>query len=396
MNRFIALLTLSVLFSLSSNAQTKLFNSGDKVVVQISNTYGKVYVHEMSPKQTVYTLAKTFDQRMQDVEAVNPGINFDAMKVGQKIRVPFLAASIVKNPADLIKGGEYVYVYYKVRAKDNLYRIAKVYFDTSIENLMAINKTSNFDLKTDQLIKVGWMPIGNTPMTYPQSDNKTSTIVQSAAVVTAPPAQEEVASATPSPVKKAAKSTTSRRTKREKPKKKGFFAKVFGKKNKKKVREDKSIQDVVQLSEQLEERPTQEEVATPAPVQASPQMPAEETERATFETMIDVPEENIDIEEINTTPTEPTYRFKSEKGIAIWNQTSTNSKNMFALHPTATVGSYIEITNPMLNKTVQAKVIGNIPPRTYTDDVSIVVSPRVAKMLGVVDRRFAVHVKYRE
>jgi hypothetical protein len=379
--------------TLNVNAQTKLFNSGDKVVVQISSTYGKVYVHEMSAKQTVYTLAKTFDQRMKDVQSVNPGIDFNNMKIGQKIRVPFLAASIVKNPSDVIKGGEYVNVYYKIRPKDNLYRIAKVYFDTSIENLMAINNTSTFDLKADELIKVGWMPIGNTPL-LKQADysEATPTVTQqpNPSIVATTNVQE----AKPNLQTSSHQASTSRAVRKEEPKKKGFFARVFGSKNKKKSREDKEIKEVVHLSDQLEQKPAPVQQETATIESTTPpvvnQMP---TEQAVYESKVEIDVNDLDAKDVNDAPE---YVYKSEKGIAIWNQSSSNSKNMFVLHPTAAVGSFIEITNPMLNKTVQAKVIGNIPPRTYTDDVSIVVSPRVAKMLGVVDRRFAVTVKYRE
>lgn len=392
MNRFIALFTFCTFITLGVNAQTKLFNSGDKVVVQISSTYGKVYVHEMNSKQTVYSLAQTFDQRMKDVQSVNPGINFNDMKVGQKIRVPFLAASMVKNPSDIIEGGEYVNVYYKVRPKDNLYRISKVYFDTTIENLMAINKTSTFDLKADQLIKVGWMPIGSTPLVK-QADYRTvSTVSQEpnpsiVATTEAQPSQPNIQTSSH-------QASTSRQSRKQEGKKKGFFARVFGSKNKKKSREEGDIKKVVHLSDQLErpanttqDAPQTKEVPTPP---ESNQLPPE---HAVYESTLEIDANDLENKDLKD---EKDYVYKSEKGIAIWNQSSSNSKNMFVLHPTAAVGSFIEITNPMMNKTVQAKVIGNIPPRTYTDDVSIVVSPRVANMLGVVDRRFAVVVKYRE
>ncbi|WP_235298263.1 LysM peptidoglycan-binding domain-containing protein [Portibacter marinus] len=406
MNRFTAILAFCMLFTVALQAQANLFNSGDKVIVQISSTYGKVYVHEMQAQQTVYSLSKAFDQRMKDVESVNPGVNFNAMKIGQKIRVPFLAASMVKSPNDIVKGGEYVNVYYKIRPKDNLYRIAKIYFDTSIENLMAINQKQTMDLQADELIKVGWMPIGHTPKATPPTYDY-SAVVNSgqsdvSGVTDAAPIVLSKQESVNAPVQSSKKeeSTRSRTVQKEKPKKQGFFARVFGSKKKKKRREEKDIKEVVSLSDQLEEAPvtTQsvkvQEAESPGVVNELPRHEPLKDSAPQFETIVESDEKEIDINKTN--PTEPKFVYKSDKGIAIWNQSSTNSKNMFALHPTAKVGSYIEITNPMMNKTVQAKVIGNIPPRTYTDDVSIVVSPMVAKSLGVVDRRFAVRVKFRE
>ncbi len=394
------------------HAQAKLFNPGDKVIVQISPKFGKVYVHEMKAKQTVYSLAKAFDQKMQDIKSVNPNVNFDAMKVGQKIRVPFHAASMIKQTSQVNRGNDYAIVYYKIRPKDNLYRIAKIYFGSTVENLMEINRTQSIDLQADEIIKVGWMPIGSTPKasqtpTYDYTkvvnEKKSTSIAGNTDIVTTAAKPAVVQKATPQEDGKAIK-TQKRRVSRQAKAKKGFLSRIFGSK-KKKRREKKEIKQVITLSDQLEDESgqarKQSDIEDTQPINNSikelESVRVEETpqvERARFEAKVEIPDDNLVTEE--EVIEEPAYLYKSNKGIAIWNQSSSNSKSMFALHPTAVVGSYIEITNPMMNKTVNAKVIGNIPPRTYTDDVSIVVSPKVAKMLGVVDKRFAVRVKYRE
>jgi hypothetical protein len=48
----------------------------------------------------------------------------------------------------------------------------------------------------------------------------------------------------------------------------------------------------------------------------------------------------------------------------------------------------MEITNPMLHNTLTAKVAGNIPPGLYQSHVGLVVSPSVARALGVLDQQF--------
>jgi hypothetical protein len=190
------------------------------------------------------------------------------------------------------------------------------------------------------------------------------------------------------------RSTKNRPERTKKPKK--LFSKIkkgLGIKSKK-----KDIKEVVQLSEQLEQNEKFQE-----PEERKLILEERENESVISSPEIKKMKELKVIEErkpsdivndVAVMESAPAIIYKEEKGLAIWNQTSSNSKNLFALHPTAKVGSYIEITNPMMNKTVQAKVIGNIPPRTYTDEISIVVSPRVAKMLGVVDKRFKVRMKY--
>lgn len=96
-------------------------------------------------------------------------------------------------------------------------------------------------------------------------------------------------------------------------------------------------------------------------------------------------------------PVDPFYPEvpKTEVGVAFWNKAQTDYSNLFALHPRARLHSMIEITNPMMKKRVLVKVVGRIPP-TYTSDISLVVSPAVARRLGVLDPRFRAEVRFVE
>lgn len=83
-----------------------------------------------------------------------------------------------------------------------------------------------------------------------------------------------------------------------------------------------------------------------------------------------------------------------EKGVAFWNKESAVSKGNYVLHRSAPVNSIVEITNPMFGITVLGKVVGNLPPRTYSDEVKIVITPTMAKELRAMDSRFFSHIKY--
>ncbi|MDQ3142328.1 MAG: LysM peptidoglycan-binding domain-containing protein [Bacteroidota bacterium] len=65
----------------------------------------------------------------------------------------------------------------------------------------------------------------------------------------------------------------------------------------------------------------------------------------------------------------------------------------YALHREAAINSNIEITNPITNSRVYAKVIGRIP-KTFPKDVQVVVSEEIARELLSLDQRFFVYVKY--
>lgn len=85
--------------------------------------------------------------------------------------------------------------------------------------------------------------------------------------------------------------------------------------------------------------------------------------------------------------------IKSEKGIAFWRSRNATGKT-FALHREAKVGSALEITNPMFDTKIYAKVVGRLPKGAYTDDIMVVLSPKAAKALGALDPKFFVKVRY--
>ncbi len=87
-------------------------------------------------------------------------------------------------------------------------------------------------------------------------------------------------------------------------------------------------------------------------------------------------------------------REYKDKGIAYWQQNGVKSVDLYAMHRKAKIGSIIAVNNPMTKRTVYAKVIARIPDAIYPETVAVVVSTRVAKLLGGKDSRFYVKVKY--
>jgi LysM repeat protein len=79
--------------------------------------------------------------------------------------------------------------------------------------------------------------------------------------------------------------------------------------------------------------------------------------------------------------------IREQKGLAVWKPGDSQS-HYYVLHPTAKVGTYMEVTNPMLHRTLTAKVAGNIPPGLYQTRVGLVVSPSLARALGILDQQF--------
>ena len=67
---------------------------------------------------------------------------------------------------------------------------------------------------------------------------------------------------------------------------------------------------------------------------------------------------------------------------------------MLILHRTAPVGTIIQITNPMTNRSTFAKVVGKFTENETTKDVIIVMTKAVADAVGALDKRFFCTLTY--
>ncbi|MDB4538998.1 LysM peptidoglycan-binding domain-containing protein [Saprospiraceae bacterium] len=86
---------------------------------------------------------------------------------------------------------------------------------------------------------------------------------------------------------------------------------------------------------------------------------------------------------------------KSESGVAAWNKNSKNEGKLTALHNFAPINSIIEVTNPMNKRSIFVKVIGRPSKNVYYGpNVKVVLTPKVAKMLGARDPRFYVNINF--
>lgn len=82
------------------------------------------------------------------------------------------------------------------------------------------------------------------------------------------------------------------------------------------------------------------------------------------------------------------------KGIAFWDNRTDSETDLVVMHPRAKVNSKIELYNPMLKRTVEATVVGDIPKNAYPHDANVIISPSVAEALGALDHRFLIEMTY--
>jgi hypothetical protein len=86
--------------------------------------------------------------------------------------------------------------------------------------------------------------------------------------------------------------------------------------------------------------------------------------------------------------------YNSGRGVAYWQHGHKSSRSKYALHNSAPINSSILLYNPMIKKSIVAKVVGRIPSDNYNEDIDIVLSEGAAVALGAKDSRFSVEIKY--
>lgn len=104
-------------------------------------------------------------------------------------------------------------------------------------------------------------------------------------------------------------------------------------------------------------------------------------------------EDEIAIDSSTIKKEEPVI-FMASQGKGMWDKKVRDNGKLLALHQKAKIGSTIILKNNMLNRTIEAKVIGRIPKNVYPDDISVLVGPATARSLGVIDAKFFVEIRY--
>ena len=256
----------------------------DTVYLETNGLQQHLHTHRIAEGQTLYSLARFYGLKYNDLLYYNQNLVGKPVSVGQPVKVPIPLQAVVTLPGD-----PYTYMYlnrvnyspvcYIVQPGDTYFGIAKRKFGISPDSLKAVNRSATEVLEVGQVLQLGWLD------------------------------------------------------------QRGIPAELHG------------------------------EHATP--VQRKDALLSER-----FNTKASAKKEH------------------QETGVAYWQKKRNAGNQLFALHRKAPVNSVIQITNPMTNAVVHAKVIGKLPDNAYSRDIIVVISPKVAEILGAKDPRFYVKLKY--
>lgn len=274
------ILFIFLLGTITASAQ---YNDSLNTRFAIAQDSQLVLPHVVQRGNTIYSLSKTYNLEVDSlIQALGIGDEL-ILSLGDTLLIPL-------NGSSLSAAREHqndIAIYYRVKPKENLFRIARIYLKLREEQIMVLNQMENTNLRVGQELLLGYLSKYSTPAA-PMVEVEDSPAVMHPDTIT--------------------------------------------------------------------------------------------KEATTLETAFEVVENRKIYQESN--------------GVALWFADTDYNSGRFIMHESAPVNSIIAITNPMFNKTVYAKVVGNIPPNTYPKEVIAVISPMVAKELGALDKRFYAKIKY--
>ncbi len=302
--------------------------------IHIDENNQPVVHHILEQGQTIYGISKSYDVDLDALVALLPDSQVDELKIGQDIVVPIDKNKICYRSmdcADILR----IPVYYQAKAQDNLFRIARIYFNTSVEQLKLNNHMLNSVLSKDQILTIGWVPYKDEWQSY-----------------LSPEVIEAIAQVTP--------------------------------------------QDVEIREQEVAPAPSTNE-----PVLLTMKESKEDEVNAVLEGISSRNEINNEMIYADDAPASPEFNPENRPLISVgatayWNKNRSSKKGFYLLHKTLPVNTMIQITNPVTNKTVLAKVVGEIPDNIYSPEISLVVTSEVASALGVIDKKFYTTITYPE
>lgn len=134
-----------------------------------SGLYGqKVFVHEMEPNQTLYSLSRFYGLTLDELYFYNPANEGGRYGVGSKIKIPIPNRSIIRYQPKDYADTSYVPLYYVVRKGETMYHVAQRLFKLPIDTLMDRNNLISPTLSVGHKLIIGWMSIKGVPDNYRQ------------------------------------------------------------------------------------------------------------------------------------------------------------------------------------------------------------------------------------
>ena len=326
---------------------------------QAPQEHGKYENHVVKKGETLYSLSRRYNTTVPAILDLNASIVNNNLKTGSTVRIPKVETAQAQAASYKGIGPKpfLVPVYYEVAKGQTLYSIGQqTGNDVEVVKLWNDLKTNN--IKPGQKLIVGYADQTQTIKGTPRAIETVNTNTQSV------------------PVVQTASATTNKNSNDRKQEKAAAS-------NHTPSKSDASLSSTKPVNASAIAPKETLEVST-KPINASAAS-GENTELKTGAKHVSVYETN---------PAAAKLVYMNEKGICTWTRGSSENGAYYALHPTAPIGSTINVKNMMNNRSVQVKVIGRLPNTSENENIAIKISGSAAKELNALDSKFLTQMSY--
>ena len=354
--------------------------------VGVEKIGGKTYIiHQVDPQETLFGISRRYNTPVNDLVQNNDNLK-DGLKIGQRIRVPYIEAKMIPEGAQV----------HHVTPGETLFSIAKSY-NISMDKLMEVNGLKGTDLSVGQPLIIEGLKDTVKPIVEKKVEETAAIVDQTVAVTTEkintpkkrPKEKTEKAQApvVTSPSVKASPtvSTTGNWISHQVIQGETLFAIAR--------KYEANVADIIKWnglsSNNLSVGQTlkvSRETNANIPVTQLPGNSKSTPEQTNSESASTAPTNNIS--------TSTAFKNVNENGQAEVIEGTGNHKKFLVLHRNAPVGTVMRVRNEENDVTVFARVVGVLPETGDNNKLLIKLSKAAFDQLKAVNTRFRVEVSY--
>lgn len=287
--------------------------------------------HKVTAKETWYSIGRLYNLSPKDIASFNKSSLTKPLAIGQLLKVPLKQTNFSQDGA---KAADEVFVpvYHAVAEKEWMFRISSNH-NVPAANLEKWNNVTNEDLRPGMQVIVGWLKVKKAQSVL--ASKGTNKIPMAVKPIVVPDAKKDVVTRDPLP-------------------------------------QVKVVPDKVDNSVQQSQQETKT-ITTSNTSGTNPSNYKGGYFRSSYR-------------EAGNSSTGNAGVFRSTSG---W-----NDGKYYALMNNVPIGTIVKVTFPSTNKSVYAKVLGQLPEMKESNGLSLRISDAAASELGVAINKFYVDVKY--
>jgi LysM repeat protein len=348
----------------------------DSVGLEMVN--GKTFIiHQVDPKETVYSLARRYNVTIYEIIDHNPGVD-KGLSIGQRVRIPYIKA---KTQASTPPPAAAADIRHVVEPGETLFALQRKY-GVTVAEIKEWNKLTSDNLSAGQELVIKKSPA----LTLPAEPQR-------------PQPQTTPQGETQRPIAQTPQSASPKIHTVEPGQGLLRVAQTYGVTMEEMRVWNKLATDNLSVGQRLyvSNPGANAPILSPAIAEvqeAQPERPMEQPRDTRLPVTVPAERPVTALPQPKVEPTSENFDEVVESGLAELIEGTDGNRKYLALHRTAKVGTIIRVRNEMNNQEIFVRVMGKLPDTGANDKVLIKLSKSAYDRLGAIDQRFRVRISY--